>query len=132
VNTGVLWQRYWRCGFQVLAVIFAAVLVYLLFRPESPPDFFYYSDKFIHLGAFTLFGVLMAAAFSPWFTPIMWVAGILVSMGLEVLQPILQPSREFSLLDMAANGGGIALAWGLVALVGFWGVRAGTPALGSD
>ena len=66
-------------------------------------------DKLAHGLVFLILSLLLDATYGGFNVR----ATILLAMGgvlLETLQ-LLQPTRQFSLLDIAANCGGIALYW---------------------
>lgn len=90
-----------------------AVLAYGLFRPESPPDLFEASDKFLHLLAFAGLSLASRIAFPSVSGWLLW--GLLYTQAplLEWLQHGLQPGREFSQWDMLANLCGISIALAL-------------------
>lgn len=108
----VLWRRR-----VVIFLLCLAVFCYGVFRPESPPDFFPHSDKFLHvLAYFGLSGCAALAMHGRRHAAWTWVMLLLAAPGVEYLQHILQPARNFSLGDAAANLGGLLLA----ALVWHW------------
>lgn len=94
-------------------------LAYGLFRPESPPQLFEQSDKALHLLAFGALALSARLAFPRLPGWSFW--GLLLALAplLEWLQHHLQPARQFSELDIAANLLGVALAW-----LGWHGLRA--------
>lgn len=97
-----------------------AVLAYGLFRPEPPPDLFESSDKFLHLLAFAGLSLISRFAFPSMPGWLLW--SLLYSQAplLEWLQHTLQPTREFSQLDILANLCGVSIAlvlWTLQSLV---------------
>lgn len=101
-------------------VVCCAMLGYGLFRPESPPEFFVNSDKFLHLLAFAGLALSARLAFSRaagW-----WLWSVLLALAplAEWLQHRWQPVRQYSHEDMLANLAGVLLAllaWGLLCLV---------------
>ncbi|MBO1926334.1 hypothetical protein J3998_01985 [Thiomicrorhabdus sp. 6S2-11] len=97
-------------------VIFLAVLSILLwgmFRAESPPELWqgaFYgisSDKFLHFFALLIFSVSAYFVFQLKQRWILWASLFIVAGVLEFLQNHFQPSRQFSYLDMAANVFGV-------------------------
>lgn len=67
-------------------------------------------DKLIHALA------LLAMAFTARWAllgpsgRIFWPGMLILGVGLECLQPVIQPSRSFSVMDIAANLSGVCLA----------------------
>ncbi|MBV1790199.1 hypothetical protein KQ940_19260 [Marinobacterium sp. D7] len=86
-----------------------AALLYGLLRPQSPPDLFYQSDKWLHLLAFAALAVCARVAFHFFSTGMLWGTLLLTAPGLELLQHLLQPHRTFSLYDALANLTGVIL-----------------------
>lgn len=100
-------------------VLFTAcilALCYGLFRPESPPDLFEQSDKFLHLLAFGAVAFNSRLAFPRVSAWLFWGLLFLLAPLLEWLQHRLQPSRQFSLEDILANLLGV-----LLGLIAWWG-----------
>lgn len=85
-------------------------MLYGLFRPESPPELFEQSDKFLHLLAFGALALSSRLAFDRVAGWRLW--GVLFALAplLEWLQHVLQPVRQFSGEDMLANALGVLLA----------------------
>ncbi len=83
-----------------------------MFAPKTVVDPFEVNefDKVLHLSAFIAMFVSARLVWprvrSFWF----WGAAFSWAVALEALQPILQPSREFNELDLAANLAGVATA----------------------
>ncbi|GGC06690.1 hypothetical protein GCM10011352_36140 [Marinobacterium zhoushanense] len=93
-----------------------AALLYGLLRPQSPPDLFYQSDKWLHLMAFAVLAICAHIAFRVLPTGLLWGVLLLTAPGLELLQHLVQPYRTFSALDALANLSGVLLggaAWWL-------------------
>jgi VanZ family protein len=86
------------------------LLLYGLFRSQSPPDLFSHSDKWMHLLAFFALGACARLAFWQW--PERWLWPLLLFSGplLEYAQQWLQPARVFSTVDALANAVGVLLA----------------------
>ena len=82
-------------------------------------------DKVLHLGALATMMTTARLAFPRTAPFLFWPWAVLIAIFLELAQPVVQPSREFSFLDMAANvlGVGVAalLLWGRAV----WFVRRG-------
>ncbi|EXJ10793.1 VanZ family protein [Nitrincola nitratireducens] len=101
-----------------LFVLCTAVLLWGLLRPESPPDLFDHSDKWMHLIAFLGLALVSRFAFISlrglWVWPLLFLA----APGLEYLQHLVQPHRTFSWADVAANITGVLIALGLWAVIG--------------
>jgi len=95
--------------FQVL--FFSATLIFTIaaLRPAPPEPALGGHDKLAHGLVFLILCLLLDAEYGGFDVR----AAILLAVGgvsLETLQ-LLQPTRQFSLLDIAANCGGIALYW---------------------
>lgn len=91
--------------------LFSLLLAYGLFRPEPPPDLFYESDKFFHVGAFGVLALLSRMAFPSVPGWLMW--GLLIAQApfLEWMQHELQASRDFDYEDIIANLCGVSGAF---------------------
>ncbi|WP_269499616.1 hypothetical protein [Castellaniella sp. S9] len=115
---GALPGLIWRHRLALFCVCLA-VFCYGVFRPESPPELFYESDKAMHVLAFMGLGLCaaLAACGHRWAWAV-WPALIAAAPLVEWLQHALQPAtRDFSLGDITGNLIGVALAalvWGLV------------------
>ena len=105
----------------LLFVACILALGYGLFRPESPPDLFEQSDKFMHLLAFAAVAFSSRLAFQRVGAWPFWGLLLLLAPLLEWLQHRLQLSRQFSLEDMLANLLGVLL--GLLAWLAWQGLR---------
>lgn len=92
-------------------MVCSAVLLYGMFRPESPPELFEQSDKLLHLLAFGTLALTARLAFARIPGWLLWGTLLALAPFLEWLQHYLQPGRQFSELDIAANLAGVALAW---------------------
>lgn len=103
------------------------MLLYGLFRPESPPNLFNNSDKLLHVLGFGAVSLAARIAFIRAPAWLLWGILLLCAPFLEWLQHSLQPSRQFSLNDIYANLTGIALAaigwWLLTVLYKHWQAR---------
>lgn len=101
-----------------------ALLLYGLFRPESPPDLFENSDKALHLLAFGGFSLAARLAFLRAPAWLLWGVLLICAPLSEWLQHELQSSRQFSWLDIYANLAGVVLAalgwWLLTVLYKGW------------
>ncbi|WP_150911453.1 VanZ family protein [Marinobacter halotolerans] len=97
-------QPFWRTGL----VLSAMVILFLATTSEPYPIPSASSDKINHLLAFIQLTVVTRLAW-PYLSRI-WVALGVLGFGLliEITQAFL-PHREFSLLDLATDGGGIVL-----------------------
>lgn len=103
LGTKTRWIR--RCLF----VIYTALLIYGLFRPEGPPSLFKNSDKVLHFLAFAGFAFSTRLAFVRTAAWKVWIPIVLWAPISEILQHQIQPSRYFSWLDMCANLAGVAI-----------------------
>ena len=105
-----------RCLF----VIYTALLIYGLFRPEGPPSFFKNSDKVLHFLAFAGFAFSARLAFVQASAWKVWTLIVLWAPISEALQHQVQSSRYFSWLDIVANLTGVAigaLCWWITTLI---------------
>ena len=103
LGTKTRWIR--RCLF----VIYTALLIYGLFRPEGPQSLFKNSDKVLHFLAFAGFAFSTRLAFARESAWKVWSLIVLWAPVSETLQHQIQPSRYFSWLDMCANLAGVAI-----------------------
>lgn len=103
LGTKTRWIR--RCLF----VIYTALLIYGLFRPEGPPSLFKNSDKVLHFLAFAGFAFSTRLAFARESAWKVWTLIVLWAPVSETLQHQIQPSRYFSWLDICANLSGVAI-----------------------
>jgi len=92
-------------------IFFSAVLISTIaaLRPAPPEPALGGHDKLAHGLVFLILCLLLDAAYGGFNVR----ATILLAMGgvlVETLQ-LLQPTRQFSLLDIAANCAGITLYW---------------------
>ena len=97
-----------------------ALLGYGLFRPESPPELFVNSDKFMHVLAFAGLAFSARLAFRRASGAGLWPLLLGLAPLAEWLQHRWQPVRQYSHEDMLANLAGVLLAllaWGLLCLV---------------
>ncbi|QEY59471.1 VanZ family protein [Pseudomonas sp. C27(2019)] len=97
-----------------------ALLLYGLFRPESPPALFSHSDKYLHVLGFGAVSLTARIAFLRAPAWLLW--GVLLASAplSEWLQQQLQNTRQFSWLDISANLLGVllaALGWWLLMLI---------------
>ena len=97
--------------YQFSAILYTTVLIYLSLRPIPPEigNIFSYQDKFMHLGAYTILGILYLKIFSN------WRISIVMAIGLGILLEIAQSFtsyRSFELLDIVANSCGVLIALG--------------------
>lgn len=95
-----------------LCVLVWSVVLAGMFAPKASVDPFEVNqfDKLLHLAA--LMAMVVSARFAlpgvrrSWF----WGTALFWAIALETLQPIIQTSREFNALDLAANLTGVAVA----------------------
>lgn len=103
--------------------------IYLSLAPGLPLPHVAGSDKLSHLLAYSLNGILVVCS-SPSKTSLGLGVGAIAALGvlLEAIQAYL-PSRYFSVVDIGANLGGLALgvSLGLVAGAVFFGRQRGGP-----
>ncbi|SHM92991.1 hypothetical protein [Phytopseudomonas punonensis] len=95
---------------KLLFLACCAGLAYGLFRPEPPPDLFEESDKLLHLIAFVGLALVTRIAFPSTPGLLLWPLLYIQAPLLEWLQHVLQPTREFSVMDVLANLCGISIA----------------------
>ncbi|MBR9884888.1 MAG: VanZ family protein [Oceanospirillales bacterium] len=98
--------------------VFWCVLVAILYgllRPQSPPDLFYQSDKWMHLLAFSALAFCAGVAFCSKLGWRVWAVLLFVAPVLEWVQHWVQPHRTFSWEDAFSNIGGVVLGW-----LAFW------------
>lgn len=100
-----------------LFLICLVILLYGILRPESPPNLFSDSDKFLHFIAFFGFSLVTRFAFCKKAIWLVWLVLFLSAPGLEYLQHDLQASREFSIGDIMGNLSGVITAFILWKLV---------------
>lgn len=117
-----------ECALRIfIFTISLAVLLYGLFRPESPPDLFNNSDKFMHVLGFGAVSLAARLAFIRTPAWLLWSILLLSALLSEWLQHLLQPHRQFSWLDIAANSLGVVLAalgcWLLSLCYKYWQAR---------
>lgn len=75
----------------------------------GPPKVFSHFDKFMHFSAWLLLGVLTQFLFRHTRWPLVTALGLFfMSAGIELLQHFI-PGRSASILDLVANGSGIAI-----------------------
>ena len=94
-----------------LFLVCSVILLYGILRPESPPNLFTHSDKYLHFIAFFGFSLVTRFAFCNKGIWLVWLALFLSAPGLEYLQHYLQVSREFSKGDMLGNLSGVVTAF---------------------
>lgn len=111
----------------LIFVACTALLLYGLFRPESPPNLFDNSDKLLHLLAFGGFSLTARLAFLRAPGWLLWGVLLFCAPLSEWLQHVLQPARQFSWFDIYANWAGVVLAamgwWVLTWLYRRWEAR---------
>lgn len=97
--------------FRVLFGVAALAAIVAALRPISTQPFWGSHDKLMH--GLVFFG--LSALFVSARGEFGWRAAVLLAAGglvVEVLQ-VLLPTRQFSLLDLAANLAGITVYWGI-------------------
>ena len=113
-----------QMGLQLLLLLMMIFVAWFSLTPVQNPEPLPVSDKLIHgLTYLTLAIVADHAYATSLFTPkkMLWLFGF--GLSLEVLQ-LYVPGRDYSYLDMLANGAGI-LAWWLAGKTLF--LRTPTP-----
>lgn len=111
-------------------VIFLGVLGFLLwgiFRPSPPPQYFSHMDKVLHLVAFFVTALTARYATSVRFAWLTWILLLLLAPSLEYLQHELQPTRTFNYWDLLANLSGIILAWLIWPVVAYFAIPQHNP-----
>jgi len=112
----------WRFKcFTVLAwtqfFVLAGIATYYLLTPSPGDTFSHIWDKALH---FSCWFILLNSLYLPWlFRPKFWWAAVAL-FGYSVVTETLQqfsPPREFSYLDMLANGVGIITAFVILRLL---------------
>lgn len=104
-------------------LICLAIVLYAVFRPEPPPQFFVASDKIGHVIGFFALSLTARLAFPRVPVWLFWPLFLVVAPIMEWLQHALQPSRVYGLDDGMANVGGVLAAgacWGLFWLYTEW------------
>ena len=96
---------------------FLGLLLYGIFRPEPPRQFFEHSDKWMHTAALFVFVVWSRLVFSRVNLYLFAFVSLTFAASLEPLQGWLRASRVFSVEDLYANLGGALLGLVLVASV---------------
>ncbi|HDQ46415.1 MAG TPA: VanZ family protein [bacterium] len=109
-----------------LPTLLYAVLLFLMSsisNLETPDLGFEFKDKVYHLGAYGIFGFLLARSgrefkdrFGKALSPIVFAAGALFALSDEIHQYFV-PGRHFELLDLAADWVGIILGQTVYGLV---------------
>ncbi|AZE62671.1 MULTISPECIES: glycosyltransferase family 2 protein [Pseudomonas fluorescens group] len=105
-------KRFW------LFVLCCTTLAYGVFRPQPAPYLFEHSDKVMHLMAFGGLTVCSRIAFEKARPALVVSVLLLLAPALEWLQHYVQPAREFSLGDIAANLAGVVLGAAVCWLLG--------------
>lgn len=96
-------------GLPLLAI--SAVILYSGLKPEPVPQVFDQQDKLHHLAGFAAFAFTLYLAFAGRRMGWGLLASVGLGLGIELLQG-LQPHRDASLGDMAANTLGAVIGWG--------------------
>lgn len=90
----------------------AAVLAGMLLLPSPGEIAADGRDKWLHVAAFVTMSVTAwGLSTRLWWRASLWPVLIALAGLLEWLQPHLQPTREFSWLDIRANLAGVIVAW---------------------
>lgn len=95
----------------VIFLVCLSILLWGIFRPESPPQPFDNADKIWHTLAFFGFSLTARFAFCHKAIWLVWIVLALSAPTLEYLQGLLQTSRQFSYGDMLGNLSGVVLAF---------------------
>ena len=95
-------------------IIFLSVLGMLLwglFRPTPPPQYFDDMDKYLHFFAFFITALATRYASPKSLAALAWTMLIIAAPLLEYLQHQLQPNRTFNYWDIMANLSGVMVAF---------------------
>lgn len=87
-----------------------AVILYAGLRPEPVPQAFDQQDKLHHMLGFAAYAFALNLAFPRWRAVYGLLMGLALALSIELAQG-LQPHRDASLADMAANTVGVLLGW---------------------
>lgn len=101
--------RHSRWAIATFLICLVAVL-YALFRPEPPEQYFYQSDKWGHVLAFAALGITARLAFLGSPAVLIWLPLLCFAPLSEWFQHQWRPARFYSLDDALANIAGVLLA----------------------
>lgn len=101
-----------RLFWGALCLLIWVVVLAGMFAPKAVVESFEANqfDKLLHSGALIAMVVSSRCAFPFFSRSAFWGSAVLLAFVLEVLQPVVQTSREFNQMDVAANLVGVALA----------------------
>lgn len=91
-------------------VCWSVVLAGMFAPPSTLASLSGLNDKGLHLVALFAMAVTAWGAFPRLDSRLLWGGLLCLAVALEFVQSWLQPARSFSLYDIAANLGGVALA----------------------
>lgn len=97
-------------GARLVFLLCLAIVLFAVFQPEPPPEFFRLSDKVGHVLGFVALCLSGRFAFPRLHFLLFWPPFLLMAWVLESLQALLQPSRVYSVGDTVANVAGVVLA----------------------
>lgn len=87
-----------------------SVLIYLIFRPESPPNLFRYADKVEHVIAFMILALVGRVSLH-FISPFRyWSCFLIIAIAMETMQHYFSATRTFTPGDMMANVAGVIAA----------------------
>lgn len=93
----------------LLFAVCIALVFYGMYIPVSTPLVAGVNDKALHVMALIAVSVSSRLVFYRSPSVRFWIALFVIAAGMELLQPWVQPTRQFALLDMLANVFGAVL-----------------------
>src|SRR5690606_38943248 len=108
-------KRLWRSLCHLQFALLMVIYTFLSLSSAPGETIPLYNDKLMHFSGYLVAGLSISFA---WPTSQWWQRGLFLlaySTAIEVVQYFL-PTRNFSLMDIVANGGGIVI--GLLVFVG--------------
>lgn len=99
-------------------IVFLGFLLWALFVQDPYPYFGSLLGNWLHIPSFFVFSLLSYWLLRAYFSILFILSGVAVlSILLEVAQPIFQPLRQFEVADIMLNFIGILLAYLILRLV---------------